>query len=253
MGWFEGKVAVVTGAAMGIGKETARVLAAQGAAVMCADIDVPGASEVVKSITESGGVAKLVPTDVSDPKQCEQMVAAAVDAFGGLHLAVNNAGISAGFPKGATDPIQEWRQVLSIDLDGAFYCMRYEVPAMLEVGGGSIVNISSIFGLVGFETGWAYTAAKHGVVGLTRTAAIELAQQNIRVNSINPGCIWTPLQEKAGIRFGDDTYQYLAQKHPMNRMGTVEEVANAIAWVLSDEASFVTGIVFPIDGGYTAQ
>jgi len=253
MGWFDGKAAVITGAGMGIGRETARILAAQGASVMCADVDVDAASEVVRLIMEAGGKAEKIRTDVSDPEQCRVMAESTVEAFGGLHLAVNNAGISGGPLVTATHPIEDWRRILSINLDGVFYSMRYEIPEMLKCGGGAIVNVSSILGLVGFETSPAYTAAKHGVVGLTKTAAIELAQQNVRVNSVNPGFIMTPMQTNAGIQTGDPTYKYLAAKHPMNRMGTAEEVAHGIAWLLSDEAAFLTGIAMPIDGGYTAQ
>jgi len=253
MGWFQGKAAVVTGAGMGIGRDTARILAAQGAAVMCADVNLDAAAGVVKLITDAGGQAAMVKTDVSDPKQCEEMVAATVKAFGGLHLAVNNAGISGGPLKTATHPIDDWRRIISVNLDGVFYSMRYEIPAMLETGGGSIVNVSSILGLVGFESSPAYTAAKHGVVGLTKTASIELAQQNIRVNSVNPGFIMTPMQTNQGVNTGDETYNYIAAKHPMNRFGNPQEVAYGIAWLLSDEASFLTGISMPIDGGYTAQ
>jgi len=253
VGWFDGKAAVVTGAAMGIGRETARLIAAQGAAVMCADVNLGAMAEVVELITDAGGKAAMIKTDVSDPKQCEEMVAATVETFGGLNLAVNNAGVTTEWYTTVTHPIEEWRRIMSVNIDGVFYCLKYEIPEMLKVGGGSIVNVASILGLVGFETGCAYTAAKHGVVGLTKTAAIEFAQQGVRINAVNPGFIMTPMQTNAGIQTGDETYNYLAGKHPMNRMGDPEEVAYGIAWLLSDEASFLTGISMPIDGGYTAQ
>jgi NAD(P)-dependent dehydrogenase (short-subunit alcohol dehydrogenase family) len=253
MSKFEGKAGLVTGAGSGIGRACALLMARKGAKVVVADVDVAGGEETVKLIEGAGGKALFVKADVSDPAQVEAAVKAGVDAFGGLHLAVNNAGIGGEANLAGDYSPEGWRKVIGVNLDGVFYSMRYEIPAMLASGGGSIVNISSILGLVGFGTASAYTSAKHGVVGLTQVAAIEYGQQGIRVNSVNPGFIDTPLMAKAGINKGDDTYNFIASKHAMNRFGLPEEIAEAVVWLLSDKASFVTGIALPVDGGYTAQ
>jgi NAD(P)-dependent dehydrogenase (short-subunit alcohol dehydrogenase family) len=252
-GLLEGKVGVVTGAGSGIGRDCSIRMAREGAKVVCSDISLDAAMGTVQAITEAGGTAHMVQGDVSDPEQCRLTVEAAVDAFGGLDLAVNNAGIGGEAALTGDYTIEGWRKVMSINLDGVFYSMRYEIPEMLKAGGGAIVNISSILGLVGWGTACAYTAAKHGVVGLTQAAAIEYAQQGIRVNSMNPGFIETPLLTSAGIVPGNDVYAMIAGKHAMNRLGSSEEIANGVVWLLSDQASFVTGIALPIDGGYTAQ
>jgi len=246
-----GKAAVVTGAGVGIGREVARLLAYQGAAVMCADINPDAACEVVRLTTNTGGKASMIETDVRDPEQCRQMVAATVEAFGGLHLAVNNAGVSTQPYTTVTHPIDEWRRILSTNIDGVFYCLKYEIPEMLNVGGGSIVNVSSILGLVGWESACAYVTAKHGVVGLTKTAAMEFARHGVRINAVNPGFVDTLMT--AGVRAVAAEHARVAAKHPMNRFGNPNEIASGIAWLLSDEAPFLTGISMPIDGGYTAQ
>lgn len=252
-GMLEGKVGVVTGAGSGIGRDCALRMAREGAKVMCSDISLDAAMGSVQAITDAGGTARMVQADVSDPEQCRLMVEAAVEAFGALHLAVNNAGIGGEAATVGDYSVEGWRTVLSINLDGVFYSMKYELPEIVKASGGSIVNISSILGLVGWATASAYTSAKHGVVGLTQVAAIEYAPQGVRVNSINPGFIVTPLLTSAGIKEGDDIYNMIAAKHAMNRLGRSPEVANAVTWLLSDEASFVTGIALPVDGGYTAQ
>ncbi len=252
-GRLEGKVGVVTGAGSGIGRDCAIRMAREGAKVMCSDIAVAGAEETVKMIAGAGGMAQAVQTDVADPEQVRRMIEATVAAFGALHLAVNNAGIGGEAATTGEYTIEGWRKVLSINLDGVFYSMRYELPEMVKAGSGSIVNISSILGLVGWPTACAYTSAKHGVMGLTKAAAIEYAQQGVRVNAVNPGFISTPLLTSAGIVPGNEIHAMIAGKHAMNRLGTSEEIASAVTWLLSDEASFVTGIPFSVDGGYTCQ
>jgi NAD(P)-dependent dehydrogenase (short-subunit alcohol dehydrogenase family) len=253
MGILEGKIGLVTGAGSGIGRATALAMVREGAKVVVSDVDDAGGAETVKMIADKGGDGFFVHADVSDPAQVEALVKAAVAKYGALHLGVNNAGIGGESAAVGDYTVEGWRKVMSINLDGVFYSMRYEIPAMLAAGGGAIVNISSILGLVGFPQAGAYTAAKHGVVGLTQVAAIEYGQAGIRVNSVNPGFISTPLLTSAGITEGTDMYAFIAGKHAMNRLGAAEEIAEGIVWLLSDKASFVTGIPFPIDGGYTAQ
>jgi NAD(P)-dependent dehydrogenase (short-subunit alcohol dehydrogenase family) len=253
MGILEGKIGLVTGAGSGIGRATALAMVREGAKVVVSDVDDAGGADTVKMIADKGGDAFFVHADVSDPAQVEALVKSAVAKYGALHLGVNNAGIGGESAAVGDYTVEGWRKVMSINLDGVFYSMRYEIPAMLAAGGGAIVNISSILGLVGFPQAGAYTAAKHGVVGLTQVAAIEYGQAGIRVNSVNPGFISTPLLTSAGITEGTDMYAFIAGKHAMNRLGAAEEIAEGIVWLLSDKASFVTGIPFPIDGGYTAQ
>lgn len=253
MGMLDGKIGLVTGAGSGIGRSTAIAMAREGAKVVVSDVDDKGGAETVKMVTGAGGDAFFVHADVSDPAQIEALVKAAVDKYGALHLAVNNAGIGGESATCADYSIEGWRKVMSINLDGVFYSVKYEVPAMLAAGGGAIVNIASILGLVGWAQAPAYVAAKHGVVGLTKAAALEFATAGIRVNAVNPGFIATPLLVNAGISKGSDLEAFIASKHALNRLGKAEEVAEGIVWLLSDKASFVTGIPFPIDGGYTAQ
>jgi NAD(P)-dependent dehydrogenase (short-subunit alcohol dehydrogenase family) len=241
-----GKVAIVTGGGSGIGEATAVLLAARGAKVVVADLDTTAADRVVEAIGEA---AFPVAVDVSNPSGCEDMVRSAVQRFGRLDIAVNNAGI--GGPQELTGeyPLDGWSQVIAINLSGVFYSMRAEIPAMLATGGGAIVNMASILGSVGFARSVAYVAAKHGVVGMTKTTAIEYAQQGIRVNSIGPGFINTPLLAAAD----QAVIAGVSALHPVGRLGRAEEVAELAAFLVSDRASNTTGSYLLTDGGYTAQ
>lgn len=253
MSGFDGKVALVTGGGSGIGREAALGFARGGARVVICDVDETGGGETVAMITETGAEALFVRADVSKPEQVEAAVAAAVEAFGGLNIVVNNAGIGGEANLTGDYSLEGWHKVIDINLHGVFYGMRYGIPAILASGGGSIVNVSSILGLVGWASAPAYVAAKHAVSGLTKAAATEYAQQGVRVNSVHPGFIETPLLTKAGITPGTDGYNFIASKHAMNRLGLSGEVANLIVWLASDEASFVTGSQMAVDGGYTCQ
>jgi NAD(P)-dependent dehydrogenase (short-subunit alcohol dehydrogenase family) len=243
------KVAIVTGAGSGIGREVALQFAAAGARVVVSDIAEAGGQETTKQIAAKGGSALFVKADASKPGDHEALVAETVKRFGALHVAVNNAGVGGpGAPTGEY-PLDGWDKVIAINLSGVFYGMRYQIPAMKAAGSGSIVNISSILGQVGFRNSPAYVSAKHGVVGLTKNAAIEYAQENIRANVVGPGFIRTPLLDS----MSEQTLKNIAALHPMNRLGTVTEVANLVLWLASDQASFVTGAYFAVDGGYLAQ
>lgn len=253
VGAFEGKIALVTGGGSGIGRETALGLAAGGAKVVVCDVDEAGGAETVALVEQAGSSAIFVKADVGKPEQVEAAVNAGVESFGGLHIVVNNAGIGGEAALTGDYSLEGWHKVIDVNLNGVFYGMRYGLPAILSSGGGSIVNVSSILGLVGWGTAPAYVASKHAVAGLTKAAATEYAQQGVRVNSVHPGFIETPLLTKAGITPGSDGYNFIASKHAMNRLGTADEVAHLIVWLCSDEASFVTGSNYTVDGGYTCQ
>lgn len=246
---FTGKVAVVTGGASGIGEAVALAIAARGGQVVVADINQAAAEQVVTVISSAGGSAKAITADVADPAAVEAMVQFAVDTYGGLDVAVNNAGIGGPLSPTGEYPVDGWRRVIDINLSGVFYGMRYQIPAMLARGGGAIVNVGSILGAVGTANSPAYVAAKHGVRGLTNAAAIEYATRNIRINSVGPGYIETPLLAS----LDEATMQMLVNLHPMKRLGTSEEVAALIVFLASDEAAFITGSYHLVDGGYTAQ
>lgn len=247
---FVGRVALVTGAASGIGAAVATLLAAYGAHVAVADNDCLGAERTVRMIREAGDHAESIALDVTDPASVEVAVTATVAVFGALHLAVNSAGVTGtAAPTGEYDP-QDWRRVIDVDLTGVFHCLRYEIPALLASGGGSIVNLSSVFGSNGCPQQVAYAAAKHGIVGLTKSAAIEYASQGIRVNAVAPGFIETPLVTEGLTPLSRRT---LVRAHPIGRLGNATEVADLVTFLLSDHASFITGSYDLVDGGYAAQ
>ncbi len=243
---FAGKVAIVTGGGSGIGEACATLLAQRGAQVLVADVAAEPAQRVASAI---GDAALAHVVDVTDPVACEAMVGAAVERFGRLDVAVNNAGI--GGPQAPTGeyPLDGWEAVIAVNLSGVFHCLRAEIPAMLAGGGGAIVNMASILGSVGFARSVAYVSAKHGVVGMTRTAAIEYAPHGIRVNSVGPGFIETPLLAAAS----PEIVAGVAGLHPLGRLGRAEEVAELVAFLASDRASNTTGAYYVTDGGYTAQ
>jgi NAD(P)-dependent dehydrogenase (short-subunit alcohol dehydrogenase family) len=204
---------------------------------------------VVEDIAAAGGIAKAYSLDVSDDSEVDSVITAIVREFGGLHIAVNNAGIGGDqAPTGEQTPAG-WRKVLSVNLDGVFYCMRHELAAMKRSGGGSIINMASILGAVGFANSSGYVAAKHGVLGLTQTAAIEYAAEGIRVNSVGPGFIQTPLLSA----LPQEAMAGIAALHPMNRLGTPQEVAELVLFLASPASSFITGGYYPVDGGYLAR
>jgi NAD(P)-dependent dehydrogenase (short-subunit alcohol dehydrogenase family) len=248
---FSGKVALVTGAASGIGAAIAAKLAAGGARVVVADRDRHHAEATAEAIRGAGHLATPFEVDVGDPVEVEAMVGFAVRTYGGLHLAVNNAGIGGPSAAVADYPLDGWHEVLNVNLNSAFYGLRFEIPAILTSGsGGAIVNMASILGTLGFAQACAYVSAKHAMVGLTKTAAIEYARHGIRINAVGPGFIDTPLLAK---HLDDAALQHIAGLHPIGRLGTAEEVAALTCFLLSDEASFITGSYHLVDGGYAAQ
>ena len=249
---MNGKVALVTGSAVGIGQAAAQLFASRGAKVVVSDIDLDGGEAAAEAIRTAGGEAQFIACDVSQPWQVQALVAGAVERFGRLDYACNNAGIE-GEQASTVDCTEEnWQRVIDINLRGVWLCMKYEIPRMLQSGGGAIVNISSIAGLVGFQWICSYVASKHGINGLTRVAALEYAKQNIRVNAVCPGAIRTAMIERF-TRHEKHQEEALVAMHPLGRMGTPREIAELIVWLCSDAASFVTGQLIAADGGFVAQ
>jgi NAD(P)-dependent dehydrogenase (short-subunit alcohol dehydrogenase family) len=251
MAGLDGRVAIVTGASSGIGRASALLYARDGASVVVSDVDEEGGRQTVGQIEDAGGTAMFARADVAQPEDCERLVAQAVERFGRLDIACNNAGIGGEANATGDYSIEGWDRVIAVNLSGVFYGMRYQIPAMIENGGGAIVNVASILGKVGFATAPAYVAAKHGVVGLTKTAAVDHAQQGIRVNAVGPAFIQTPLI--AALEEDEATRDMLVSLHPMGRLGKADEVAELVVFLSSDTASFITGSYHAVDGGYLAR
>ena len=248
---LEQKTAIVTGAASGIGRAIALAFAREGASLVLADIAEAGGQETIALAQRAAPRARAIfrRADAASPDDHAALVKAAVGEFGALHVAVNNAGIAGEQNRVAEMSVDGWRKVIEVNLSGVFYAMRAQLPALLDAGSGSIVNVASILGQVGSRGAAAYTAAKHGVVGLTRTAALEYAPRGVRVNAIGPGYIETPM---LGV-LSEEAKKGAIALHPIGRLGRAEEVAELVVWLASDRASFVTGSYYPIDGGYLAQ
>ena len=248
-GVLTGKVAFITGGGSGIGEACAIALSKDGAAVAIADMDMVGAERVSAEINKMGGKAKAYKLDVADDIAVGNVILEVEKDLGRLSIGVNNAGIGGDLAPTGEQTVAGWHKVISVNLDGVFYCTRHEIAAMKRAGGGSIINMASILGAVGFAGSAGYVAAKHGVIGLTQAAAIEYATENIRINAVGPGFIKTPLLGSLPA----DSLAGIAALHPMNRLGTSEEVAALVSFLASPGASFITGSYYPVDGGYLAK
>lgn len=256
MGLVTGKIALVTGSGAGIGRATAKTFAAKGAKVVVSDVNREGGAETVKMIERAGGTALFVAADVSKKVDVSDLMAKTVAAYGRLDCAVNNAGIEGRIAPFVDQSEENFDAIIGVNLKGTYLCMQAEIAAMLRTGGGTIVNLSSVAGLIGFPGLSPYVASKHGVIGLTKNAALEYAKSGIRVNAICPGGVDTRMldslaeQSTAGAQSASEMMSPL---HPMGRIGTPQEIADLIVWLSSPRAGFITGTAIPIDGGYVAQ
>ena len=250
--YLTGKTAIVTGAASGIGEAAALLYAELGANVVVSDIDETKGNTVAANIRQLGGQGLFVRTDVSHAPDCEQLVVKAVEAFGSVDIAFNNAGIGGESNAAGDMSIEGWNNVIAVNLSSVFYCMKYQLLQMEKQGKGVIVNNSSILGSVGFANACGYAAAKHGIIGLTQTAALEYSAKGIRINAVGPAFINTPLLTQGGMN--DEVKQsVLVPLHPIGRLGESKEVAELVVWLSSNKASFITGSYLPVDGGYLAR
>jgi NAD(P)-dependent dehydrogenase (short-subunit alcohol dehydrogenase family) len=249
-GRYAGKVAFLTGAANGIGRATALAFAREGASVVVADVSEKGNQETARMIKDLGGHALAVACDVSRNEDVQRALNTTIQTFGRLDFAFNNAGIEYAIKPAADVTEEEWNRIIDIDLRGVFLCMKHEIPLMLKQGGGAIVNTSSGAGIKGFKGGAAYVAAKHGVVGLTKAAALDYAKSNIRINAVCPGIIDTPMMDRFSGGTAEGRQDVIAQE-PVGRMGTPDEIAATVVWLCSDAASFVVGHAMVVDGGQT--
>ncbi|TXJ23106.1 MAG: SDR family oxidoreductase [Chitinophagaceae bacterium] len=246
---LHGKTAIVTGAASGIGKAIAELLASYGVNTVVSDLNAKQGEEVVKAIEQAGGKASFLKADVSQPADCEKLVQFAKQQYGKLDIGVNNAGIGGESNPISAMSIDGWKKVIDINLNSVFYCMKYQLAEMEKQSSGAIVNMSSILGQVGFASAAGYVSAKHGVVGLTQTAALEYAAKKIRINAVGPAFINTPLLDNMDAT----AKKALVALHPAGRLGEAKEVAQMVAWLSSDQASFVNGGYFAVDGGYLSR
>jgi len=249
---FDGKVALVTGGGVGIGRATALAFAREGAKVVIGNRNVERGDEVVKVIRDHGGEASFLRTDVSSENDVRLLVDHAVSIYGRLDVAFNNAGVEGLIAPVADQTEENYRYVMDINVKGVWLSMKYQIPQMLKTGGGAIVNNSSVAGLIGFREIGIYCASKHAVMGLTKSASLEYGAQGVRINTVNPAVIDTSMADRLadGIGVAKDDMNAM---HPVGRMGEVDEVANAVLWLCSDKASFVTGTGLCVDGGFTAQ